>query len=212
MQIKKTTLILAIILSLFIFLPPQATQASDYTLDYGDVLSISVWGFDDLQAKDLPVSPDGRISFPLAGELNVQNLTTTQLTAKLTTSLSQYVKNPIVTVNLTKVRTTRVYVLGEVPKPGMFELTKDHTLLDAIGMSGYTAYAAKRKVSVVRRGERASSLTVNLQAILEKGDFSQNITLNEGDVVYLSNNGKIEFFKDIAPYISTAYMINRWDK
>ena len=211
---KKSIITFALLLSFLssILLPAANAAPPDYTLDYGDVLSISVWGFDDLQAKDLPISPDGRISFPLAGEIDVQNLTTTQLTAKLTTSLSQYVKNPIVTVNLMKVRTTRVYVLGEVPKPGMFELTKDHTLLDAIGMSGYTAYAAKRKVSIVRRGERGSALTVNLQALLEKGDFSQNITLNEGDVVYLSNNGKIDFFKDIAPYISTAYMINRWDK
>lgn len=189
-----------------------SAQAADYQLDYGDVLTISVWGFDDLQVKDLPVNPDGKLSFPLAGEVEVKNLTTSQLTAKLTTALSQYVKNPIVTINLVKLRTTRVYVLGEVPKPGMYELTKDHTLLDAIGMSGYTAYAAKRKVSVIRRGEKTSALTVNLQAIMEKGDFSQNVTLNEGDVVYLSNNGKIEFFKDIAPYISTAYMINRWDK
>ena len=211
---KKSIITFALLLSFLssILLPAANAAPPDYTLDYGDVLSISVWGFDDLQAKDLPISPDGRISFPLAGEIDVQNLTTTQLIAKLTTSLSQYVKNPIVTVNLMKVRTTRVYVLGEVPKPGMFELTKDHTLLDAIGMSGYTAYAAKRKVSIVRRGERGSALTVNLQALLEKGDFSQNITLNEGDVVYLSNNGKIDFFKDIAPYISTAYMINRWDK
>ena len=211
---KKSIITFALLLSFLssILLPAANAAPPDYTLDYGDVLSISVWGFDDLQAKDLPISPDGRISFPLAGEIDVQNLTTTQLTAKLTTSLSQYVKNPIVTVNLMKVRTTRVYVLGEVPKPGMFELTKDHTLLDAIGMSGYTAYAAKRKVSIVRRGERGSALTVNLQALLEKGDFTQNVTLNEGDVVYLSNNGKIDFFKDIAPYISTAYMINRWDK
>ena len=211
---KKSIITFALLLSFLssILLPAASAAPPDYTLDYGDVLSISVWGFDDLQAKDLPISPDGRISFPLAGEIDVQNLTTTQLIAKLTTSLSQYVKNPIVTVNLMKVRTTRVYVLGEVPKPGMFELTKDHTLLDAIGMSGYTAYAAKKKVSIVRRGERGSALTVNLQALLEKGDFSQNITLNEGDVVYLSNNGKIDFFKDIAPYISTAYMINRWDK
>ena len=211
---KKSIITFALLLSFLssILLPAAQAAPPDYTLDYGDVLSISVWGFDDLQAKDLPISPDGRISFPLAGEIDVQNLTTTQLIAKLTTSLSQYVKNPIVTVNLMKVRTTRVYVLGEVPKPGMFELTKDHTLLDAIGMSGYTAYAAKKKVSIVRRGEKTSTMTANLLDILEKGDFSQNVTLNEGDVVYLSNNGKIDFFKDIAPYISTAYMINRWDK
>ena len=210
---KKTILVSTLLLFFLssILLPAAKAASPDYTLDYGDVLSISVWGFDDLQAQDLPVSPDGRISFPVVGEIDVQNLTTTQLIAKLTTSLSRYVKNPIVTVNIMKVRTTRVYVLGEVPKPGMFELTKDHTLLDAIGMSGYTTYAAKKKVSIVRRGEQTSTMTVNLQALLEKGDFSQNITLNEGDVVYLSHNGKIDFFKDIAPWISQIYMIKKWN-
>ena len=209
---KKSILVYTLLLSFLASVILPTAQAADYQLDYGDVLTISVWGFDELKADNLPISPDGKLSFPLAGEMDVKNLTTSQLTAKLTTSLSQYVKNPIVTVNLMKVRTTRVYVLGEVPKPGMFELTKDHTLLDAIGMSGYTAYAAKKKVSIIRRGEKVSALTVNLQAILEKGDLSQDVTLNEGDIVYLSNNGKIEFFKDIAPYISTAYMLNRWDK
>ena len=209
---KKSILVYTLLLSFLASVILPTAQAADYQLDYGDVLNISVWGFDELKADNLPISPDGKLSFPLAGEMDVKNLTTSQLTAKLTTSLSQYVKNPIVTVNLMKVRTTRVYVLGEVPKPGMFELTKDHTLLDAIGMSGYTAYAAKKKVSIIRRGEKTSSITVNLMAIIEKGDYSQNVTLNDGDVVYLSNNGKIEFFKDIAPYISTAYMLNRWDK
>ena len=209
---KKSLLVYTLLLFLLSSILLPTAQAADYQLDYGDVLNISVWGIDELQAKELPISPDGKLSFPLAGEMDVKNLTTAQLTAKLTTSLSQYYNSPIVTVNVIKARTTRVYVLGEVPKPGMFELTKDHTLLDAIGMSGYTAYAAKKKVSIVRRGEKVSSLTVNLQAILEKGDFSQNVTLNEGDVVYLSNNGKIDFFKDIAPWISQIYMIKKWDK
>ena len=189
-----------------------SAHAADYQLGADDVLSISVWGHDDLKDPNLIVRPDGKISFPLAGELEVTGLTPAKLTEKLTAVLSTYVIDPRVTVNIVKFRTIRVYVLGEVPKPGMFELTKEHTLLDAIGMSGYTAYAAKKKVSVIRRGDKVSSLTINLQSIMEKGDFSQNVTLNEGDVVYLSNNGKIEFFKDIAPWISQIYMINRWNK
>ena len=209
---KKTFITYALILSFLSSILLPTVQAADYQLDYGDVLNISVWGFDELQVKDLPISPDGKLSFPLVGEVAVKNLSTSQLTAKLTTSLSQYVKNPIVTVNLMKVRTTRVYVLGEVPKPGMFELTKDHTLLDAIGMSGYTAYAAKKKVSIIRRGETGSSLTVNLNALLTKGDFSQNVVLNEGDVVYLSSNGKMDFARDIFPWISAIYTANRIGK
>ena len=209
---KNSILTYALILTILSSILLPTAQAADYQLDYGDVLNISVWGFDELQVKDLPISPDGKLSFPLTGEIDVKNLTTAQLTAKLTTSLSQYVKNPIVTVNLMKVRTTRVYVLGEVPKPGMFELTKDHTLLDAIGMSGYTAYAAKKKVSIIRRGETGSSQTVNLNALLTKGDFSQNVVLNEGDVVYLSSNGKIDFVRDVFPWISAAYTASRIDK
>ena len=209
---KKTFITYALILSFLSSILLPTAQAADYQLDYGDVLNISVWGFDELQVKDLPISPDGKLSFPLVGEVAVKNLSTSQLTTKLTTSLSQYVKNPIVTVNLMKVRTTRVYVLGEVPKPGMFELTKDHTLLDAIGMSGYTAYAAKKKVSIIRRGETGSSLTVNLNALLTKGDFSQNVVLNEGDVVYLSSNGKMDFARDIFPWISAIYTANRIGK
>ena len=209
---KKSLLVFSLLLYFIASILLPTAQAADYQLDYGDVLNISVWGIDELQAKDFPISPDGKLSFPLAGEMDVKNLTTAQLTAKLTTSLSQYFQNPIVTVNLIKARTTRVYVLGEVPKPGMFELSKDHTLLDAIGMSGYTAYAAKKKVSIVRRGEKVSALTVNLQAILEKGDFSQNIVLNEGDVVYLSSNGKMDFARDIFPWISAIYTANRIGK
>ena len=209
---KKSILVYTLLLSFLASIILPTAQAADYQLDYGDVLTISVWGFDELKADNLPISPDGKLSFPLAGEMDVKNLTTSQLTAKLTTSLSQYVKNPIVTVNLMKVRTTRVYVLGEVPKPGMFELTKDHTLLDAIGMSGYTAYAAKKKVSIIRRGETGSSLTVNLNALLAKGDFSQNVVLNEGDVVYLSSNGKMDFARDIFPWISAIYTANRIGK
>ena len=209
---KKSILVYTMLLSFLSSILLPTAQAADYQLDYGDVLTISVWGFDELKADNLPISPDGKLSFPLVGEVAVKNLSTSQLTAKLTTSLSQYVKNPIVTVNLMKVRTTRVYVLGEVPKPGMFELTKDHTLLDAIGMSGYTAYAAKKKVSIIRRGETGSSLTVNLNALLTKGDFSQNVVLNEGDVVYLSSNGKMDFARDIFPWISAIYTANRIGK
>ena len=217
MQIKKTTLILAIILSLFIFLPPQATQASDYTLDYGDVLSISVWGFDEfkeLQPKEILIRPDGKISFPLAGEIDATGQTAAMLTETIATRLSTYIKNPQVSVNVLKFRTTRVYVLGKVNKPGLYEIEKQHNLLDAIGMAeGYTSDAAKKKVHIIKKASpNKEVLRANLLDLLEKGDMTQNYALADGDVVYLSDNGAINFARDVLPFLSAAYQVNEIKK
>lgn len=176
----------------------------DYHLGAGDVLTIGVWGFEDLQGKELVVRPDGKVNFPLVGEVQAAGMSTEELTAKMTTGLSEYVKNPQVTVNVFKFHTTRVYVLGEVAKPGMYELEKQHNLLDAIGIAGsYTKEAAKKKVTIIRKDQTGTPIKVNLMNIWEKGDMTQNYTLNDGDVVYLSDNGKI----DIPSILSSAYQL-----
>lgn len=186
--------------------------AQEYQLAPGDVLEISVWGYEDLHVKEIAVRPDGRIAFPLAGEVQAAGLSPAALNQAITGLLSNYVKNPMVTVNIMKYGTTRVYVLGEVAKPGMYELEKQHNLLDAIGAAGsYTQYAAKKKIYVIRKEQEAVStkLKVNLLKLLEKGDMSQNIALNDGDIVYLTSSGKLDFARDILPWISAAYYTDR---
>jgi len=116
-------------------------------------------------------------------------------------------------VNVAKFRTTRVYVLGEVNKPGMYELEKQHNLLDAIGMAGsYTKRTAKKEIFIIRKKNGKKPQKVNLLKLLKNGDISQNVALNEGDVVYLTSNGKINFATDILPWFSAVYQADRLGK
>ena len=178
--------------------------AGEYRLGAGDVLNVTVWGYENLQVKELVVRPDGNISFPLVGEIKASGSSTGQLTENLTQGLSEYMKEPKVTVNILKFHTTRVYVLGMVTKPGMYELEKQHNLLDAIGIAGsYTKEAAKKKVTIIRNDQTRTPIKVNLMNIWEKGDMSQNYALGDGDVVYLSDNGQV----NIQSILSAVYQM-----
>jgi polysaccharide biosynthesis/export protein len=191
---------------LLIFSLGGSAWAGDYCLGPGDILDISAWSYNELQVNGLMVRPDGKIAFPLIGEIEVEGLTLTALAAKLSLGLSAYVNNPRVTVNLIQLRTVRAYVLGEVNKPGMYEIAKSHNLLDFLSMAGgFTHYAVKKSVYVVHKKDGTYE-KVNLNDLLKKGDLTQNIELDEGDVVYLASNG-LDFIKEILPYITAAYQI-----
>lgn len=203
--------IIAIMLAITVLMVTTSFAfAKDYVLGSGDVLGVSVWGFEELQAEAMIIRPDGKIAFPLAGELQAAGLTSWELTQKLTTALGEYVINPLVTVNIQKYRTTRVYVLGEVAKPGMYEIDKNHTVLDAIGIAGsYTRDAAKKKIHIISKDNPNQPQKVNLLDILQKGDMTQNISLREGDIVYLTKNNRIDFAKEVMPFITGTYYIDR---
>ena len=191
--------------------------ADSYVLRPGDVLAITVLGYDEFVPPNIGaggppgflVRPDGQFSFPLIGEVAVQGLTAGQLTEVLRTRLSEYLIDPKVTVNLAKLGCTRVYVLGEVVRPGSYEIEKAHNLLDAVtAAGGPTKDGAKRNVYIVRRSKPNEYQKVNLLAILKQGDQSQNVPLGEGDAVYLTSNGRINFAADIMPFITATYYIN----
>lgn len=200
------TLITAII----VFITPiQLVMATEYHLAPGDILSIGVWGYEELQLKQVIVRPDGRVSFPLVGEIKAEGISTGEFTDGLTKKLSVYIKNPQVTVNVEKFHTTRIYVLGQVNKPGMYEIERQHNLLDAISMAGsYTKDAAKKKVMVLRKAEPGKVQTANLVNLLNKADLTQNYTLADGDIVFLKDNGRIDFARDIMPFVSGWYYID----
>lgn len=200
-----------LVLAVFVILIAVPTAwAEEYRLGPNDVLTIGVWGYEDLQIKEVAIRPDGKLAFPLVGEVQALGLSAGQLTEVLTKGLSAYVKDPKVSINIARPRTTRVYVLGEVVKPGMYELEKQHNLIDAIGIAGgYTKNAAKKKVLILRKDQMGNPIKANLVNFLTKGDLTQNYALNEGDVVYLSDSGKINFASDILPWISATYQLRR---
>ena len=208
---KKTILALTLALSLQGLAAASAAD-NDYIMCPGDQLQVVVYRHTDisspLNSTPYIVRPDGKVTFPLIGDIDVTGKTVTEFTRQLEASLAEYLVRPQVSVNILKLGTTRVYVLGEVKKPGLYELEKSHRVLDALGKAeGFTEKAAKKKIFLIRKGAEKPVL-VNINNFLKKSDQSQNYVLNEGDCLYLTSNGKIDIGRDIMPFISGAYMVS----
>lgn len=187
----------------------NSTWAEEYRLGPGDVLAISVWGFEELQVKDIAIRPDGKIAFPIVGEVQASGLSPSELTEALRVGINSQINDPKVAVNITKFRTTRIYVLGEVVRPGMYEIEKQHNLLDAIGIAGgYTKDAAKKKVFILGKDQSNQPQEANLLKLLQRGDMTQNYVLHDGDTVVLTSNNRIDIARDILPFMASAYYIN----
>ena len=194
-----------------------AAAAEEYIMTPGDQLQIYVLGHPDISStransdSSYTVRPDGKLNFPLVGEIDVNGLTVFEFTNLLTKELSEYIINPKITVNVAKLGTTRVFVMGEVSKQGMYELSKSHRVMDALGAAGgFTQKAAKKNIYLVRNagkpGENVQKL--NILNYMKKGDMSQNLVLQEGDCLYLTSNRKVTLLQ-IASF--AASVLDSWD-
>ena len=177
-----------------------AAAAEEYIMTPGDQLQIYVLGHPDISStrassdSSYTVRPDGKLDFPLVGEIDINGLTVYEFTNLLTKELSEYIINPKITVNVAKLGTTRVFVLGEVKNQGMHELTKSHRVLDALGAAGgFTEKSAKKSIFLVRNGVREADRVqkLNILNYMRKGDVNQNVVLQEGDCLFLTSNHKI---------------------
>lgn len=209
-------LLLVVVAALMLLISGTALAAGEYIMSPGDKLMIVVTGYEEYSSNPTQpesayiVRPDGRISFPLVGTIDTTDKTVGQFTEELRTKLSEYLVNPDVSVNLIQWGTTRVFVLGEVNKAGLYELNKSHRVLDAIGAAnGFTKDAAKKKVYLIRDGDEKKTTQLNFNDYLTKGDLKQNVVLHEGDCLYLTSNGRFNFNTDILPFISAWYMFDR---
>lgn len=208
-MLKKSILALAAVTALW----TGTACAEEYYMRPGDELNIVVTQQQDLgnsstNQSPFVVRPDGNVSFPLVGEIHAEGMTVSQFTDVLQQGLARYIVDPDISVNISKLGRVRVYVFGEVKKPGAVELEKGHTVIDAIGAAqGFTRDTAKKKIFLIHQDQPKSLIPINLNNMLKTGDMSQNVTLREGDILYLTKNHRIDFARDIAPIFSSIYMI-----
>ena len=122
----------------------------EYRLRQGDELMIDVVQQADLGAnKTFTIRPDGYVSIPMAGNIKADGMTVEEFTRNVSNALSIYIINPDVSVNVTKLGGVRVYVFGEINKPGAYTLTKSSTVIDAIGAAGsFNWDTAKKKIFI----------------------------------------------------------------
>lgn len=158
--------------------PPQVDK--DYIIGPEDVLDIQVWGNKDLN-QTVFVRPDGRTSLPLVGEIAVAGKTVQQLQDHLGAVYEKTVKGAIVTVIVKEIRSRPVYFVGGFGKPGVMQLTRDLTLLQAISVVGGVVANADAEKGFVLRGDKR--IPIDFNRLLQRGDLSQNPKLEPGDSV-----------------------------
>jgi polysaccharide export outer membrane protein len=161
------------------------TAPDGYRLSPGDVVAGSVWQEPGLEQLVL-VRPDGGISFPLAGDLTAQGLTVQELADALKKRLLKFIPDPVVTVTLQEIPGNRIYVIGQVNKPGDFPIiARDVTVVQALAMAGgLTPFAKEKEIKILRKeGASQRAIPFDYREIKRGGSLIQNVTLQAGDII-----------------------------
>ncbi len=163
---------------------PRTLKLPDYIIRPGDALDIRVWDNKDLSMK-MPVRPDGKISYQLAGELQVAGKTVPDVERMLREALSDIIIVPQVSVVVTDFAGKKVMVLGEVGKPGQYSYTGLSNLVEIIGKAGgYTNSASFEDVTVTR--VNGDVVHTDLNQLIVRGDYRYNVLIKAGDTVFIS--------------------------
>ena len=173
----------------------QTIAASDKfipTLGRGDLLNVSVYDEPDLTINAIPVRPDGRISFPLVGDVMTEGLTVSELNNELTKRLSRFILSPKVSVIVQEFNSQQFTIFGEVVKPGVYPLKTDISITEALAGAGGLNKGQFRATSVeladlthafiARKGE---VLPVDFVRLIRQGDLRYDISLQSGDYIYI---------------------------
>jgi len=237
---RKTTFIITMIIVAFACLSTFSIAEEEtytpkhpngkYLIQPYDILTITVWPYEEL-TLEATVRPDGMISYPMVGEMEVAGSTAGEVGEVITDALSVYVKAPKVSVNVRNIRMQRAFVLGEVQKPGLYEIRPGDNVMDLISKAGGpTRMAKKSEVGIIRPPENIDELrekqgelsdkdrevlegdyvVVNLATMLGKGHFPPEYDVNDGDIVFVPRGGKQDWSKT-STIVNTIYNLFRID-
>jgi len=163
---------------------PAVDFGPDYILGPGDLIDIAVWK-DETLTKSVIVLPDGKISFPLIGEIKAAGRTVPELKKEITQKISPFAPDPIISIEVRQVNSMLIYVIGRVNTPGRFSLNTNVNVLQALTMAGGVNPFAKRdKIKIFRReGAKTTIYRFKYDEVVEGAELEQNIILQRGDVV-----------------------------
>lgn len=161
---------------------------TDYRLGADDVVQVNVWHNPELSVS-VPVRPDGKITVPLAGDVEAGGKTSNEVAEIIREKLAVYVRDPQVTVIVTQLRSheflTRVRITGAVRNPSSMPYRQGMTVLDAVLQAGgVNEFASPDRTELYRKKEsKIVVYSVKLNQILQKGDLETNYNLQPGDVI-----------------------------
>ena len=164
--------------------PSVNPVGASYIIAPDDVLSIDVWKETEI-TRTVPVRPDGKISLPLLNDVQAAGLTAMDLASVIAERLKKFIANPQVTVIVTTVNSQKIFILGEVPRPGVTPLLPNMTVLQAVSSAGgFTQYANQKGIYVLRteNGQQVK-YPFNYKEVIKGINIQQNIVLKPGDTI-----------------------------
>ena len=166
---------------------PAAGPETGYQIGPGDVLNIEVWK-DPVLTRLVAVLPDGKIAFPLIGEIVAEGRTISQLKKEIEGRLARYVQDAVITVEVRQMNSLHIYVLGRVNNPGRFILSANVTILQALAIAGGpNAFANRAQIRIFREewGKTTRSPAFDYDEVTAGRKIDTNILLQRGDVIFV---------------------------
>lgn len=158
-----------------------------FVIGANDVLAINVWKEPDV-SRSVPVRSDGKISLPLAGEIQASGLTPLKLEQDIASKLQSFISEPEVTVIVQQINSQKFNILGMVSKPGSYSLTNSSTVLDAIAAAGgFRDFAKQKSIYVLRHNPNGteSRLPFNYKDVVKGKNADQNVKLQPNDTIVI---------------------------
>ncbi len=164
--------------------PAGVPVPGDYVIGAEDVLAVVYWRDKDM-TTEVAVRPDGKISLPLLNDVQAAGLTPAQLRDRLIEASKEYFEDPSVTIVVRQMNSRKVFITGEVNKPGPYPLIASTTVLQLISIAGgLHEYADSKKIIIVRNENgKPVSFPFNYKDVVSRKNLRQNIELKPGDTV-----------------------------
>lgn len=188
----------------------RVPSPAEFRLGPGDRIAIDVWRHNDLD-MEVTIAPDGTITYPLVGAINVSGMTYPDLVEVLTVAIAEYYDDPQVAVNIVELQNQKVIVLGEVSSPAVLQLGNEMSILEALTLAGGINQSSRTdNVLLIRGGLEAPELyTVDVRAIYTEGALDQVVYLQRGDVVVVPTRtitNVARYFREVqtilAPFVA----------
>jgi polysaccharide export outer membrane protein len=187
--LKRFIAVISLVIAANVFaqesrIPPVTSTVEDYKLNPGDIISISIWKEPDLQ-KDVLIRPDGKFSFPLTGDIMASGRSVEEVREQVKKSLARFIPDLVVSISVLQIQGNKVYVIGQVGRPGEIVANPHIDVVQALALSGgMTSFADVNNISILRRTPTGQKAIPFKYRDIEKGKrLEQNIMLQAGDVV-----------------------------
>lgn len=163
---------------------PAVVDQSAYTIGPEDILDIRVWKNDAISCV-VQVRPDGFISLPLLNDVKAADLTPLELRQALLGGLAEHIANPEVSILIKEVHSYAASVVGEVARPGRYDIRRATTVLELLAEAGgFTAFASRSNMAILRHHSSGMQrIPFNYSRAIEEGGEKDNILLVRGDIV-----------------------------